>query len=69
MSTYFLASILDTLRKEYSNIPVKVEIFMQNKERITRITLKDTSDSDPPTWKISKTPVEKKSEKEKSQSY
>ena len=59
MSSHFLSSILDTLHKEFSNVPVKVEIFTQNKERITRITLKESTvqDSDITTRKSLKNPV------------
>ena len=70
MPSHFLSSILDTLHKEFSNVPVKVEIFTQNKERITRITLKESTvqDSDITTRKSLKNPVEKKNHKKKNPS-
>ena len=65
MSTDLLISMLNTLRKEYSHVPVKVEIFAEGNHQITRITLKESTDcsSDLPSGHSSKNPREKKKNK------
>ena len=66
MSTEALVAVLNVLRKEYLNIPVKVDIFTKNGQRMTRITLSETAEFSPDSSSritASKAPEKKKKTK------